>query len=163
MASILNEIDSIFTYVEDLFPGAKIRYQEVPPVLEPNMVTLRYASGDMTTETTFHYRLDRDYQFIYFDNTELKCLDKGDALARKLNNALVIPIKGSKRYLRVGSFSLSQPFKTESGVYAIIGMLSAELREARDQEHWDKIEHVYAEIRSEIGITITKSNCHKEE
>lgn len=146
MASIPNEIESIFTYVEDLFFGATVSYQKIPAELKPNLITLGYATGNSTTETGASYRLERDYQFVYFDSSELKCLDKGDALQRKLNNALVIPILGSTRYLRVGSFSLSQPFKTESGMYAIIGMLSVELREERDQPTYEKIKQVNATI-----------------
>ena len=61
----------------------------------------------------------------------------------------------SGRYLRVASFSLSSAFKTETtGVFAIIGMLEIKVREARTQQHYDKIEKVETKITPNINIEI---------
>lgn len=142
MASITNEIESITAFIEDLFPGASVHYQRVPSEYRANELAVRYLTGTNESETNYHYRLDRDYQVIYFAQNEFACLTKFEALERKLNNTFVIPINGSMGYLRVESFSFSQPTKTEGGtIFAIIGVLSVNVREARTQEEFEKIKH----------------------
>lgn len=162
MASITNEIESIAAVVEPLFPDATVYYQRIPTEPKANELALRFIASGSTTETNYHYRLDHDFQIVYFGRNEFECLTKFESLERKMNDGFLIPIKDSTRYLRIGSFSFSQPFKTESGANAIIGVLSVELREARTQPEYDKIENLYAEIRTELGVTLTKSRCNKE-
>lgn len=146
MASIKNEIDSIFTFVEGTFTNAKVRFQTVPTKLTENMVSLAYVGGSTYSETNFHNRLTREFQFTYFGSTDINCLDKFDQLASKLNSTLVIPLKDSERYLRIAEpFSFSHPFKTESGIYAIVGMLRVELREAVAQPQYQKV--------AQVGVT----------
>lgn len=142
MASITNEIESISAVVEPLFPGASVYYQQIPPEPQANELALRFIASDSTTETNYHYRLDHDYQIVYFGRNEFECLTKFEALERKMNDGFLIPIKDSTRYMRIGSFSFSQPFKTESGATAIIGVLSVSVREARSQQEFEKIMQV---------------------
>lgn len=147
MASIINEVESLSTYVEPLFPGAKVYYQEVPVEPKANELAIRYLTSTNATETGYHYRLDRTYQVIYFAKNEFACLQAFEALERAINNTLIIPLKNSDRYLRLESFSFSQPFKTEAGtVTAILGVLTANLREARTQETYEKINNVDATV-----------------
>ncbi|MEH6943720.1 hypothetical protein [Bacillus sp. JJ722] len=75
-----------------------------------------------------------------------------------MNNSHQIPINGTARYLRIESFSLSKPFKTETqGVHAIIGMLEVSLRVLRPQPTYEKIENVYFDVNQEF----TQSQCNK--
>lgn len=147
MASIINEVESVAAFVSPVFTSAKVSYQNVPVEPAANDLVVRYLSSDNTTETGYHYRLNRDYQIIYFAQNEFACLQKFEALERHINDALVIPLKNSDRYLRLESFSFSQPFKTEAGtVAAIIGVLSVHLREARTQTTSEKINNVISTI-----------------
>lgn len=147
MASVVNEIESITEFIEPLFAGANVHYQQIPVEPKPNTLIVRYLKGDNATETNYHYRLDRDYQIVYFAQNEFACLQKFEHLERKLNDVLVIPLKNSDRYLRLEFFSFSQPFKTESGtVMAILGVLRASLREPRTQPVTPKIMQVDARI-----------------
>lgn len=146
MASITNELESIAEFIEPLFAGADVHYQQVPVEPKGNVLAVRYMTTTSATETNYHFRLNRDFQIVYFAKNEFDCLLKFEKLERHLNNALVIPIKGTAdRYLRVDNFAFSQPFKTEAGkVSAMIGVLSVHLREARDQVISPKIAGVDA-------------------
>jgi hypothetical protein len=146
VASIANEIESIYEYIAPVMSGSREWFQNVPATPNANEYVIRYLLSEQTTETAAHYRLNRDYQIIYFAANEFACITKGDVIAHQLNNTDVIPLKGSDRYMRVGSFSFSQPFKTESGMYAIIGILQLELREARPQATETKIASVNADL-----------------
>lgn len=127
-----------------LFSSATIYLQYVPAQPTANSLSIRLQSASTETETAYHMARQREYQFVYFGTSNVDVITKMDALDRKLNNDLLIPIKDSLRYMRVESFSLSQPFKTENGVDAIIGVLSVTVREARDQQQYEKIMNVYA-------------------
>lgn len=111
----------------------------MPTTYVANELAIEYVNGLSESETGYHYRIDRTFQLVYFGTSALDCVMKVAPVERLFNNARTIPLKGTTRYLRIGSFSLSQAFKTESGVYAIIGMLAVSLREARDQPTYTKI------------------------
>jgi len=122
--------------------------QHIPLKYTAGELSIRYQGDSTTSETGYHYRLDREYQFVYFGLTELDCIRKATVLQRKLNSKHAIPMKGSERYIRLGPFSMSQPSKTEGGeVFAIIGMLQAEMREAREFEQVPKIGGITIEVK----------------
>lgn len=143
MSNIVTDIESIEQYVAPLFPAATVYLQHVPSQPTANSLSIRFQGVGTETETAYHMARHREFQIIYFGTSNINVLMKMDALDRKLNNDLVIPIKDSLRYLRIESFSLSQPFKTENGVDAMIGVLAVTVREARDQAQYEKIMNVY--------------------
>lgn len=133
MADIAIEVESLRDFVADPTLYSRVWMQTMPAKYTAGELSIRYQGGNTASETGYHYRLDREYQLVYFGTSERDCIIKGSALERKFNSKHVIQLKGSERNIRVGPFSMSQPFKTEGGeVFAIIGMLQAELREARD-------------------------------
>ncbi|MED1906117.1 hypothetical protein [Cytobacillus firmus] len=143
MVSVVNEIESIGEFIEPVFASPTVHYQQVPVQPKENEMVIRYLLTDSATETSFSYRLNRTYQIIYFGKNEFDCLKAFEALEQQLNNSLVLPLKNSDRFLRLESFSYSQPFKTESGTcVAILGVLNAHLREAREQETYEKIKNM---------------------
>lgn len=149
MADIALEVESLRDFVTDSALYSRIWMQSLPAKYTAGELSIRYIGGDTTSETGYHYRLDREYQFVYFGTSERDCIVKASALQRKLNSTHAIPLKGSSRFIRNGLFALSQPFKTEgSEVYGIIGVLQAEMREARHFEHPSKM--------TAIETTITK-------
>jgi hypothetical protein len=141
--SIVTDIESIEIYVQPLFPSTTIYLQYIPSQPTARSLSIRFQNGGTETETLYHMARNREYQIVYFGSSNIDVLAKMDALDRKLNNDLLIPIKDSLRYLRVESFSLSQPFKTENGIDTMIGVLSVTVREARDQQQYEKIMNVY--------------------
>jgi hypothetical protein len=141
--SIVTDLESIEQYVQPLFPSTTIYLQYIPSQPTARSLSIRFQNGGAETETAYHMARNREYQIVYFGSSNIDVLAKMDALDRKLNNDLLIPIKDSLRYLRVESFSLSQPFVTESGINAMIGVLSVTVREARDQQQYEKIMNVY--------------------
>jgi hypothetical protein len=142
VTSIVTEIESIYEFIKQVFTTEKEHFQRIPSEIKANEISIRYLIGDSTNETGYHYRLDHDFQIVYFAKTELECITKFSELERCINDAMSIPIKDSDRYMRVDSFGNSQPFKTESGVFSIIGILSVQLRQARPQAIDQKINNV---------------------
>ncbi len=141
MADIKNEVQSIREVVGHVLPDVKYNLMHMPAEYKADTMSIEYAGGKPAeSETGYHYRIDRLYQIIYLGKNALDCVEKMGKVERLFNNEMVIPLKNVEgRYLRIDSFSLSRPFKTESGVYAIIGMLSAHFREARSQSIYPKI------------------------
>jgi len=151
--SLQNELASVASFVKTVLPAAtQIKY-EVPTQPTKDNVVVRALTSDFASETGYHYRVERTFQIVAYGADSPSTLDKMDAIARKVNDGkTMIPMKDSLRYIRCGSFSFGAPFKTESGVYACIGVLHTEVREARTQEQYEKIMHVYP--RYEIRIPI---------
>ena len=154
MADIVQEVESLRNFVADSTLYSRIWMQTLPAQYKSGELSIRFIGDDTTSETGYHFRLDRDYQFVYFGANEFECISKASALQRKLNSTHVIKLKDSDRFLRIGSFSLSQPFKTENtAVFGIIGVLQAQINEARHFEQVPKM----AEVTATINAT-TKNN-----
>ncbi|MBU5211071.1 hypothetical protein MHI39_20185 [Heyndrickxia sp. FSL K6-6286] len=163
MADLVNELESISDYVQTVLTDVKV-INYLPKTYKPKEVTIRFLSSDPVNESQFYYRLDHSIQIVYFDVNELGCISKMNHLERKFNDDLVIPLKGTNetRYLRIGSFSLSQPFESDSGMFACIGVLDVTIREPRTQPQYDKIGEIVTEITTDDETTTVKTNCHKE-
>lgn len=141
--SVSNDLQSIVDVIKTMFPTSTVIKSNVPDTPPTNSFVVRILSNGTESETAFHMRNDRDYQVIYFGTDSGDILTKIDTIDKKLNSDLRIPINGSLRYIRVTGFSYGMPFKTESGVNAIISVLRTEVREARDQVAYDKIANLY--------------------
>lgn len=151
--SLQNELASVASFVKSVLPPTTQVKYDVPTQPTKDNVVVRMLTTDTESETGYHYRIDRTYQIVVYGADAPSVLDKMDVIMRKANDGkAVIAISGSLRYIRIGSFSFGAAFKTESGVYACVGVLPTEVREARTQEQYDKIMHVYNryEIRVEV-------------
>lgn len=144
--TLVNELASVEAFVRAKLPTVATVKQTVPLKPEPGTFVIRFQNGSTESETAAHFRHDRDYQFVYFGTSAADVLTKMDTVAGALYQTLLIPINGSLRYIRVDQFSMSAPFKTENDVHAVIGVLSTEVREARTQQAYDKIAHVYTQF-----------------
>ncbi|MED3832932.1 hypothetical protein [Peribacillus frigoritolerans] len=143
MADIKTEIQSIRDFVAPELPGATFKLQNMPDTYKAAELAIELVRSTTNTETASSYRIAQTYQLVYFGTSKLDCLAKMQAVERKLNDQLIIPLGSTARYMRIGSFSLSQSFKTEtSGVYAVIGMLETEIRESRTQETYEPINNL---------------------
>jgi len=153
VADIVKEVETLSEYIAGVTTFNRIWKQYLPPKYTANELSIRYLGDTSTAETSYHLRLDREYQFIYFGTSELDCIQKIALIQRKLKSKDAIQMKGSPRYMRIGSFSMSQPFMTEgSTVYAVIGVLQAQVREARDFVDAPKMANVTADIITEINL-----------
>ncbi|MBT2714737.1 hypothetical protein [Bacillus sp. ISL-57] len=143
MADIKTEIQSIRDFVAPELPGATFKLQNMPDTYKVAELAIELVRSTTNTETASSYRIDQTYQLVYFGTSQLDCLTKMQAVERQMNDKQIIPLGSTARYIRIGSFSLSQSFKTETtGVYAVIGMLEAELRESRTQETYEPINNL---------------------
>ena len=142
--SLVNDIQSVVDFIKSMYPKANVIKQNLPTTPTPNTFVVRLLTSSTESETLYHIRRDRDYQIVYYGTNVSDILTKMDEIERKVTNNIVIPINGTLRYLRVEGFSFSMPFKTESNIDVILGVLQTEAREARDQKTYDKIMHVYA-------------------
>lgn len=142
--TLINDIISVENFVKAKFPTALTEKQTPPKQPPPGLFVIRLQNDRRESETRLHFRTDRDYQIVYYAKTAPDVLAKMDALSTALYQTQLIPISGSLRYIRVESFTFSQPFLTQNDLYAGIGVLSTQVRQARDQQAYDKIQHVYA-------------------
>lgn len=144
MADIINEVQTLRNFIGDKLPATtKYHLMRVPNEYKSGELSLDLADGRAESETAYHYRLDRVYQFVYFGADSRDCVRQMQALQASFNNAQSIKLEGSTRHLSVGSFSFGRAFKTETtGVFACIGMLEASVREARSQQKHPKINEV---------------------
>lgn len=147
MGDLQLNIQSIADFVETELPDVGFHLQYVPEKYKQHELTIELVMSRPTTETAYHYRVNQTYQIVYFGSSKLDCLSKLQTLEKKFIDKQLIPLGETGRYLRIASFSLSQAFKTETtGVYAVIGMLEAEFREARTQNEYEKINVVNTSI-----------------
>lgn len=148
--SAVNEINSVYDFIKAKFPNATIERQEVPEEPVANTFVVRLQHHDSKTETRATFVNDREFQLIYFGSSSVDVITKIDELNRLfLNNKIVIPIRGSLRYMRVKGFSFGMALKSGSGVDYVIGVLQTETREARDLPTYEKIMAVNATVNEE--------------
>ena len=152
--ALLNELASVGAFVMSALPtDAQLKY-EVPTEPSASTVVVRMLTTDTESETGYHYRVDRSYQIVIYGADSPTVLERMDAVSRLLNDrTTLIPITGSLRYIRTDGFGYSAAFRTESGLWACVGVLQTEVREARTQEQYEKIMHVYPryELRIPVG------------
>ena len=137
-------------FVKDTAEYSRIWLQTIPEKYVAGEMIIRYVGDTSVDETGYHYRLDRDYQIVYFGDSELDCLQKASAIQRKVNNHKQVRLEDSGRYMTLESFSFSQPTKAEGGdVYFIIGILQARVRQARDFSQEEKMWEINIDVRKE--------------
>lgn len=144
---LLAELDSVASVVLTEFPESAIKYK-VPKEPKAYQFVIRPQKNDLSTDSRFTFKIERLYQLIYFsDNPEI-ALDVMDKLSRRLMaGTTLIPINdGSLRYIRIGSFSYSDPVETESGLSAVIASMPTVVHQARDQETFNKVMGLQARI-----------------
>ncbi|MGN7387725.1 hypothetical protein [Sporosarcina sp. SAFN-015] len=149
MAEITDEIMALRNFVADI-GFAYINLAHLPAEYVAGELAIRFMGDTAASETGYHFRLDRDYQFVYFDTSERACLAKASAIQRRMRSAHKINVGNATEsgYLTLGSFSLSQPFKAEGAeVYGIIGMLQATAREARKFEAVPKMGGITIDVK----------------
>ena len=152
MADIKAEIQSRRDFVAPELTGVTFQLQNMSETYKANVMSIEFGASSPTSETAYHYRLNRTYQLVYFGTSKLDCVTKMQAIERKINDKQDIEIGSTGRYLRVASFSLSNAFKTETtGVYAVIGMLEAKVREPRTQENYEPINNVTVNEGREVN------------
>lgn len=142
---IQNELDSVASFLTSLYPSATIKFA-IPKEPKADTFVVRAGVTDISTETRFHMRIERDYQIVYYGVDVGATLERMDHLSRQaMDGRLVIPmLDGSMRYIRVDSFSFSHPTEAEGGLFAAIGVMPTELRQARTQEVFEKIQQISA-------------------
>jgi hypothetical protein len=127
---------AIEAYIKALFPTATTGKQDVPAQPPPNSFYVRMIDEDRETETRYHFRIDRAYQIVHVASRPDTVLANMDALGSAVYQSELI------EHIRVNAFSVSQPAKTENGLFVIIGVLDTSVREARIQTQYPKINNV---------------------
>lgn len=153
MAGIAAEVESLRNYLTDP-KYTRIWLQHIPQKPKAGELAIRYQGDSVISETGYHYRIEREYQFVYYGATELDCIQAASELQRVINGTHAIPIEGTDRHMRIGMFGMSQPFRTEGGeVYGVIGVLQAVVREAREFEEVQKIGEFSAEVKPRSQVS----------
>lgn len=142
--TLINELNSIYDYLHDMYPTATIVRQDVPasPVADTFVIVSQYT--DIKTETGASFLNDREFQLIYYGASSAAVITKFDELTTKEKNGqFVIPLRGSSRYIRVKGFSYGSVFATQAGTlkYAI-AVMQTETRDARELPTYETIQAV---------------------
>ncbi|PID16870.1 hypothetical protein CSV63_02985 [Sporosarcina sp. P34] len=132
-ANIPLEVQTIAEYVAPLF--AEVKGQDIPKVYKPDLCVVQWEGDDVERETGVVDRYDRVFNILSFAKNQFESLQQIDTLQKHFTNIHSLQIKGSSRYMRIGSFLPSRPFLTEDKtVYASIGKLHAQVRQMAVQE-----------------------------
>lgn len=132
-ASLPLEVQTIAEYVAPLFD--EVKGQDIPKTYKPNLCVVQWEGDDVERETGVVDRYDRVFNILSFAKSQFESLRQIDALQKLFSNVHSLQIKGSSRYMRIGSFLSSRPFLTEDKVvYVAIGKLHTQVRQMAVQE-----------------------------
>ncbi|WP_232696176.1 hypothetical protein [Brevibacillus daliensis] len=140
MASLIKEIEAVGAIVRQAIPNAIVKYQHIPEEPGKDMCVVQYISGGNESETAYHYRIDRTFRIVWFGTSEVDCIRKLEIMERTFGNTLQFKADGYRVITK--SFGASQPFQTTGGAFAILATLQAELRQARPQETYEKMQKI---------------------
>lgn len=145
MAAIVDEILGIEEFIKSVVPGATVEKQTVPLQPTPGLFVVRFLTESRTDETAYHYRIERDYQVIYYSATPQAAFPVMDALSNALYDVQRIVATGS----RLNSLNYSQPGRTDTDKasttnagYATLGVLRITSRQSRTQQSYPLIQNV---------------------
>lgn len=156
MADIIAEINTIGDLIAPAASFERFYKQSLPTKYVANTVGIRWQGDRDASLTNVVYEVERTYQIIYFDTSELKCVQHADKIRAALNNAIKVKLRDSDGYMTLGSFNYSAPFKTETdGVYAIVGILPAHVYVERPQPKAEKMRVVDTGLNGD-RLVITK-------
>ncbi|UQZ84015.1 hypothetical protein SK3146_03227 [Paenibacillus konkukensis] len=143
--SLITEIGSIEAFLQAKFPAAIIVKHTEPAEPAGSTFLLRLVSDTRKSETNLLVRTERTYQIMYWADDANSALETMDTLSAALYQTQLIPVTRASRFIRVVSFSFAQPALADNGLYVCTGTLLTEARQARSQESYEKIQHVYAQ------------------
>ena len=156
--TIVDEMEAIVAWLRGMFPEIPkdhFGFQEVPEQPPADSFYIRFQNDNRVAETPFVMVAHREYQIIHF-NTVPDIFARMDSLSRKcLYGRMLIPVnEASKRYIRIDAFSFGNVLDTENSddLKAIVGVLAVEVREARDQESYEKIKQIFTRYTINIPM-----------
>lgn len=148
--SVKSEITSIRNAIAAVLPTSKFHLAVMPKKHAAGNVVITMPRSRKETETAYHYRSNKTYQIVLFASSEINVLDSAEQVAEAFSQTDYIAQSDTERIIRIESFSLSEPFETETqGVFAIIGMLEAVTRTARTFDVVPLIEDVEMNVISQ--------------
>lgn len=94
-----------------------------------------------------------DYRFVLYANTELDVHSQAEQLGRLFSQDKKIPLTDENAWITLGSFATSESFETEkTGVFAIMGMISATRYEVKTKQDAELLERIYVRYEKEIKL-----------
>lgn len=164
MADTVREINTIADIVASASPFTRIWKQFLPLVYKDGEIAIRWQGDRDTSETNTFYRINRDYQIVYFASSEAKCLGVASEIRCTLAQTIKTEIEDTGDYMTLGPFSFSQPFKTDTdGVFSVVAILQVEVREGRLKPVFEKMAEIDVDsngenyVINELGITRTEN------
>ncbi len=142
---ILAELESVLSYICEYSPTSTFERQNIPLQPQADSFIIRFQNASSRQETAISYVDTREWQIVYIGGKEAHevadVLAKMNGVKRKVlgDVRVAIPVADSLRYMRVTGFSFGQPVKTEDDRHAIVGVLTTDVRKARDIASHEKI------------------------
>ncbi|WP_339273720.1 hypothetical protein MKY59_21330 [Paenibacillus sp. FSL W8-0426] len=145
MADITTEILAIEAFIKSVIPAARVEKQTVPLQPSAGLFVVRFLTQTPATETLYHYRMDRDYQVLYYSAKPQDAFPVMDALSNALYDEQRIASSDS----RLDSFTYAMPTKsstdkasTTNADYVTPGILRVTSRRSRPQPTYPLINSV---------------------
>ncbi|WP_028553148.1 hypothetical protein [Paenibacillus sp. UNC451MF] len=143
--SILTEFNSIEAFLKTVLPDVTVTKHENPAAPSPHTLLLRLNSDARQSETNLLVRTEREYSLQLWSGSAEETLETLDRLSTALYQTQLIPVLGAARFIRVRSFAFNPTSSIDPNLYTYTGILRTEGRQARTQESYEKIQHVYAQ------------------
>lgn len=145
MADTTSELLAIEAFIKSVVPGVRVEKQTAPLSPSSGLFVVRYLNGTPTNETGYHYRIEREYQLIYYSARPQDSFAVMDALSTAFYTEQRLASVGS----RVDSFIYGQPAKTSTdraavtnAEYSTLGILRLTSRQSRPQQTYPLIQNV---------------------
>lgn len=130
--NVVDYISSLSDFIQFVSPDSTVIKQNVPKDPSPNTFITRVQKNTRSLETGYHSLVELEFQVVYYGADILDTLNKIESVSQVIfDNHIMIPINGTNSYMTIDSFSYSEPVKNVNNVDMVLGILTAEVREAR--------------------------------
>lgn len=146
MTVLLNELESIVTYLSSVFPSSSIERQNVPINPPPDTFVLKFTNAEATKKGEYTF-IERSYSLIYIGRTDMDCLATVETLRTALQAQYdVIPLLATSHITRIQDFTFSAPFSYDDGSKGIIVTFTGQTQEQQTHEKGSDITTVNTDV-----------------
>lgn len=141
--SLLQEVNSIGSFISAKYPETMVYQLQEPSVLENGVFVIHLKEEVRKIEVSQNMLVERQYTITFYGNSAEQVISTIEGLSRyMLSESIVVPNLGSTRLLKIESFTFQSTFKTENDLLACTGTILTQFRESRKVEQTDKVSNI---------------------